>query len=562
MKNLLKKDIPAWVYYLLGVIFIGGKLALAACQTVYIWTEGAPLDDGFMYNAAVSITQGNWLGAYNWLTLSKHAFFAVWLAFLHLLGIPYLIGGQLLWAGACATAVAAFSPVIAKRWQRFVMFAVLLFSPAATAAFTLRVYRDNIFPALCVIVFAGFIGTALRLDKPLKKSLGFLIGGGFALGAAYLSREDGVWVLPFVLAATAITVIFIIFKKGLLHKVRRALCLAVPYVLAVGCILVYCGINNAYYGRFIVSDFTSTEFNDVIGAMARVEQTDWNPKASIPYETRRQLYDNVPEFAMFEELLESKAVRNGYYSSAVGDYSSGAFYWALRRVAQELGVYDTPQKAQEYWANLAQQINAACDNGTIKAGKFTSSTMPPLRSEYILPVTQEAFHSLRYTLTFQDTLCYYPNDLSVGKPKDIKEWETFLKETSNIAAVENSADVYYHPLWLKAYALMNAIRWLYIVGVPLGFLAAFVLQCRRGWQLLRAKQQHRPTQGFLLWLVLLGILLMALLRCFIVAYVTVASFTIGTYVMYLSTVHPLLLLYMLAGLMGRSPAPDFLPAKE
>ena len=48
-------------------------------------------------------------------------------------------------------------------------------------------------------------------------------------------------------------------------------------------------------------------------------------------------------------------------------------------------------------------------------------------------------------------------------------------------------------------------------------------------------------------IVLLGLVGMALLRCAMIAFVEVASFNIGTYVMYLSTVHPLLLLYSVTG---------------
>ena len=51
----------------------------------------------------------------------------------------------------------------------------------------------------------------------------------------------------------------------------------------------------------------------------------------------------------------------------------------------------------------------------------------------------------------------------------------------------------------------------------------------------------------LLNIIMLGFVGMALLRCAMIAFVEVASFGIGTYVMYLSTVHPLLILYGFTG---------------
>lgn len=53
----------------------------------------------------------------------------------------------------------------------------------------------------------------------------------------------------------------------------------------------------------------------------------------------------------------------------------------------------------------------------------------------------------------------------------------------------------------------------------------------------------RTAGAALPWLLLFGLLAMAALRCGMIAFVEVSSFGIGTSTMYLSTVHPLLLLY-------------------
>lgn len=42
------------------------------------------------------------------------------------------------------------------------LYALLAFLPSSWASYTLRVYRDNIFPALCLLFFAGMAGAALR----------------------------------------------------------------------------------------------------------------------------------------------------------------------------------------------------------------------------------------------------------------------------------------------------------------------------------------------------------------------------------------------------------------
>ncbi|MEG2770103.1 MAG: hypothetical protein RR902_04725, partial [Oscillospiraceae bacterium] len=93
MKNLLKKDFTYKWYIFLGIAFCAIRLLLCCTQMVYIVPQEAPIDDMLMFRAAQSIVNGNWLGEYGWLTISKHMFFALWLAFLNICHIPYLIGG-------------------------------------------------------------------------------------------------------------------------------------------------------------------------------------------------------------------------------------------------------------------------------------------------------------------------------------------------------------------------------------------------------------------------------------------------------------------------------------
>ena len=50
------------------------RLALAWGQQGYTWVGGAPLDDELMFRAAQSISRWEWLGPYDYLTLSKAMF--------------------------------------------------------------------------------------------------------------------------------------------------------------------------------------------------------------------------------------------------------------------------------------------------------------------------------------------------------------------------------------------------------------------------------------------------------------------------------------------------------
>ena len=553
LRSALQQDMSRRTFWVLVVLVVLVKLVMTRFQTVYVWVGGAPLDDELMFGAAQSITAGQWLGAYNWLTLSKHMFFAVWLAACNLLHLPYLAAGQLLTCGAALACAFAFAPVL-RRWKsRFAVFVLLAFSPAATASFTLRVYRDNIFPGLCMLFFAGLCGYALRCRKPVKQGIGWLVLSGVGLGLAWLTREDGIWLLPFAAAGTLILILTALRDKGILvKKLGRCALLAVPYGLLAAAILIYSAVNYAYYGLFAVSDFSSGSFAAAVGAMSRVKAEEWKPLCSVPTDVRMKLYEAVPQLQPLEYWLEEdEDLQNSFRNPELDDYQSGSFYWALRKAAWNEGVYDSPQKAEEYWQQVADAINALCDSGQLEAnGPERSSTTPPIRLEYVPGVLSEGINSLFHALAFIDCAPYYPDQRSLILPEDEAVYEAYLGQQVNSAAQAGSDLPYYSPLQKLVYTGMEGIRLIYEIGVPILFVAVVLLQAKQGFALLRLRKQKaiQPGQA-LLWVLLLGLLGMALLRCFMIAFVEVASFNIGTSTMYLSTVHPLLLLYSGAGIL-------------
>ena len=539
---MLKKDIDYKKRILIAAILAAIRLILANSQMMFILPFSAPLDDDLYFNWAVSIAGGNWLGGYNYLTLSKYPFFGIYLAMLHTLGIPYLVGNCLLWIFCGAAAVLAFSPVVKTNWYRLALFAAFIYSPSTYAEHTLRVYRDSIFPILCTLFFVSLAGWALRLKKDIRHNIGYMIVAGVALACAWTCREDGFWLLPFGIAAIAICIIYIIIDKQLKNKLWRIATTAIPALFTAVMILTICSINNKYYGVFTLSDFDDGSFADAFGAMTTLSHEEWHPLVSVPEDVRMRMYDGCPSFAQFYDYLDEpkSKVRKSYYTKDLGDYKSGQLYWAVRRTATELGIYDSRQKAEEFWAQLAEEVNALRlqDENALPR---RSSLTPPIRAEYVQPVIQEAFHSMGYILTWQGMRCY-ENSLSDITTGQIDIWQNFLHEQANYAAQENSHLPYYTPFQFGCYGLMDGITWIYrALTIPFLLLALFAII--KGFiTFLR-----QPFEKQILLFVMPGMLLMGVFRVFIISYMEVAAFAIGTYAMYLGAAYPVVVLVCALG---------------
>ena len=405
-----RRALSARAFWLCVALLVCLRCALTAFQQAYTWVGGAPLDDELMFRAANAVTAGEWLGAYDYLTLSKAMFFPLWLALLHALHLPYLVAGAGLWCAASLLAAFAAAPLWCKkepgraRLYTLGLFGLLACLPSSWAAYTLRVYRDNIFPALCLFFFAGMAGAALRavLCPAGKTRLWpWLLAAGAGLACGYLDREDaGLFLLPFGAAATLILLVVLARAR----RWRACAAQLIPYGMLAAAVLAFCGMNQSRYGVFALSDFSEGPFAAAMGAMMRVDTGNDDPLLSVPADARQKLYAAVPELEPLAYWLEEDPqMRNDFQDPERQDYRAGSFYWAIRRAAQYEGVYDSARTAADYWQSVADAVNAACDDGTLpsRTGK-RAATSQPVKLSYVAPTLAETARSVVHVLAFAD----------------------------------------------------------------------------------------------------------------------------------------------------------------
>lgn len=523
--------------------FIGGilvifvlKLILVCMQMIQIFPDNAPVDDELMFYAAQSIGRGEWLGTYSWATIAKSMGFSVWLWLVHVLHIPYLIANQWLYGAVCVFTANALEPVFPRRSTRFLIVFVLWFSPFATAEFTLRVYRDSILPAVILCAFAGVIGFCLRIEENWKKSVKYAVVAGAFTAFARLIRDDAIWIYPFVICATLVYVVFVLFSRSIKEKVLKAI--SVPAVLAIAFaipVLLFCWMNYRYYGVFLINETSDPDFTAAISAMQRADMDLPHSGISVCKDTRKKLYEAVPEMKELGEFLEEGSYYNGYGWPEEQEFNSGGFFWAVKRVSFESGLATDAPASKAYFRKLASAIEKAYSDGRLDENpnaKVASAFLVPCDESYLAPTMQEIGNSIKCILFFEQTSSLAP--LSFATPDQAQPYRDYTYTLPSYIAVANTADPYYYPPQRIAEWIFCVIRWCYRIAIwPALVLCAwyFIREVVNAFKEIRRLFDSRSAMNVVL---ILGVLLSILVRVVLISYIEVTNFRIGTYLLYLS----------------------------
>ncbi len=369
----------------------------------------AQADDRLFLVLADSILNGDWLGEYNRFTLVKGPFFSIWIATVFLLNIPLTLSYQLFHVFACGLLIAALRPRLISPAGRFALFLLLLFDPSTYSAVASWVVRDGIYFSLTTVALACVIAMLLRLDRRPRDLAAWSVGLGVTLAAFWTTREEGVWILP----GAGVALLYGLTVIGRLGQARAAkiALLLLPAVLCTTGVLGVAALNYRYYGVFEVVEMTGPAFKRANGALMRVKHEAWNQFACVPKDVRLKIYAVSPAFAELQEFLEGPpglAWGRAGETWLIGgtpsppDIRGGFFVWALRHAAEQRGHHRSAIEAERFYSRIADEIEAACDDGRLDCGPKRASMTPPWRWEYATIGARCYWRGLRMMATWDD----------------------------------------------------------------------------------------------------------------------------------------------------------------
>lgn len=469
LKNIYKSPfIPV------SVVLILIKLFLVSDQPLFAFSI-AVHDDLLFITHAESILKGQWLGDYNNLTLAKGVFYPIWIVITFLLGIPLLFSQHLLYILACLLFIKAIKPLVSSQWFLLLAFAFLLFNPITYSydPFT-RVIREGLYVPLTLLVISSTLGLFIRRHSK-EKPLLWIVMTGISLSTFWLTREEGVWILPlFVLLYGYYIWELLLEKKNSNKEIFRKLSIQItPFIFLGISILFLSAINYFHYGIFTTVETNSKGFKSAYGALTRVEHKTWRADVPVPKSTREEIYKVSPTFQKLEPYLEGNigiAWRNNSNSDEI---RGGWFMWALRDAVAEAGYYKSAKETEDFYMRLANEINSLCEQELLKCPVRKRTTMqPPWDNRYLEPLIKTMGRATIFITQFKG-FTPYPLQ-SIGNSETIVIFRDFTRENVNPIPGEQ---ILPKQTILNSYK-MNILEYIgkiYIILNPLLFIVAVFL---------------------------------------------------------------------------------------
>ena len=382
-----------------GLVALISALYVATCAyTPLTILANASHDDGLFMSHGRLLADAHWLGPFNQYTLMKGPGYPAFLALSAWSGLPISITQSIF----NCVAVGALSWVIWRvsrsRILAFATFILVLWNPGLIA---LRVLREAIYPGQ-LLLFLAALSCALFCSTRLRHGLLWGSIAGAMLGWFWLTREEGVWVLPGTIP---------LVLGGTLNLWRRTRTIQLP-VIASACMLsvfmlmlVAFWIGNLVaYGSFVGVDFNEPNFMGALKALNSVEVGNPIPFLSVTARARRKIYEVSPAFASLQKYLDpaggSPWQKYGcaQYPWTCGDIAGGIvggwFCFALRDAAAAEGFYQSPARASRFFREVRSQIYSACKQGRLVCGSSPVPFMPRITEAQVCQIPGSAERAL------------------------------------------------------------------------------------------------------------------------------------------------------------------------
>lgn len=501
---------------------------------------GAGHDDRLMINMANSLINGQWLGEYSEKTLIKGLFFPLFLALNHFWGIPYTIALPAFYSLACVIFIFGIKKLFQTEFPLYILFLALIFNPISFADQTyLRVYRNGLTVAQVLIVSGSMFAVYLNRFEKNWIQLLWAIGAGLGLASLWNTREDGIWIIPLVCGVIAITWLSIILKKDLKKwdKSKKMLITVIPVVMLVLSTVIISSINYSYYGIYTTNEINKSNFTQTMKLIYSVKPSEDVERSSVPRSTMEKIYEVSPTLNSIRGELDPTLDRWSWYAkdAEVRQVEDGFFLWALREAVTKSGYYENAQKANEFYKNVAEELETGFDNGQLRRrSTMPSALMSPWRDAYWQTLPVAFIDTMRYVVSFEAIETSMTDSIDDGK----NGIQLFEEITNSPARYQGERIPLRDQIRI---AFLNGITKVYqLIG---GFMFVLSILSYVVISILTLLKTWRKNYNLLdCWLILSALLFSAFVLALGLAYTDISAYVAISY-WYLAGAYPLVIAF-------------------
>lgn len=369
---------------LLKLLLLSGS----AVQMVY-----SPHDDGLYVSRAFHLLIDGGLGPYDARLLVKQPGISLWLAGNRLLGFPYLLSINLLFAFAGIYFISALNRLNVNRLLLFFVFGLYLFNPVTIDHQWFRVMREPLAISLLVLMLACMLFVLVYLQEK-RLAIIHLATLAVAFSFVLMVREED----RLLYALLAMFVGLVLWKywpvfhgQSWLKRLGVLFLIFLPFTLAAVGNSVMRSYVERHYGAPLLHDFGEGEFPRLIAAIRSVESRKDNRHVMITQEALGKLRVAVPMFAPVIDRLPGPSETS--YScgrfKVCSEWTNGWELFWIKDAAFQAGLTPTLPAGQAYFRHVRLEIERACKEGRLQCRDKGQGLLPPFELRWSRAFLQE-----------------------------------------------------------------------------------------------------------------------------------------------------------------------------
>ena len=505
------------------------------------------IDDMLMINITENLVNGNWVGSYNDVVISKGLTFPILLAFGYFIKLDYITMMTIFYIIACLILTYVIGKKIKNKAFLFVLYTTTLFVPIMYSYQVMqRVYRNAIVPSFSILIISGYIYMFFTRDEnSFWKKFFASIGTGIFLALFWYTREDSIWMLPFIIFMTISTIVGVIAKNKKINKefFKILLILVIPVCIT----FVYKNIlsyqNYKHFGVYTV--YNNEEYNKAMKSLRKVKKYHYYDNIDFTTEKLRRvaevtclggIHPRLSELVFGYSLIDSTPLD--------GEVANGWFPWAFKGALSEAGYYTNAKNINDFCHTLHIQIEDALNKGLLEEEDVKID-----KREAAEKIWHEVTQVFKAIQTYYD-IAFEARKLDYKEGYD-KHYQNYAKYTGNkflLVDPETKENVYHFDN-MENYAngiitrvntinnLINIYKTLSTVVFVAGIGIYVILSIVVIIQIFKKKFENLE-----MWVAISGILGAMLTLVAGIAYETAFNANVIT-AMYLSATYPLMIIF-------------------